>query len=172
MVALVIIAVRLSALAGPAALYDRAASTFSMENASNLDRIAMAAPGLKMIKAHPWLGIGPGLIERVYPAWVVEWAVLEENPHLHNNLLQIAAERGLIGLAAWLWMMAAFALLAWRVLRAAGPIGPGGPEARAALAALAGFLAMGMFEYNFSDSEVLMALLFVVSLPLAASDGP
>jgi len=39
------------------------------------------------------------------------------------------------------------------------------------LAALAGFLAMGMFEYNFSDSEVLMALLYVVSLPLAASAG-
>ncbi len=171
-VALVIIAVLLSALAGPDALYDRAASTFSMENPSNLDRIAMAATGLKMIKAHPLLGIGPGLMERVYPAWVVEWAVREENPHLHNNLLQIAAERGLIGLAAWLWMMAAFAILAWRVLRAAGPTGPGGPEARAALAALAGFLAMGMFEYNFSDSEVLMALLFVVSLPLAASDGP
>jgi hypothetical protein len=30
---------------------------------------------------------------------------------------------------------------------------------------------MGMFEYNFSDSEVLMALLYVVSLPLAASAG-
>ncbi|MCH7824218.1 MAG: O-antigen ligase family protein [Acidobacteria bacterium] len=171
LVALVIIAVLLSALAGPDALYDRAASTFSTENPSNLDRIAMAATGLKMIKAHPWLGIGPGLMERVYPAWVVDWAVHEENPHLHNNLLQIAAERGLIGLTAWLWMMAAFAILAWRILRAAGPTGQGGPEARAALAALAGFLAMGMFEYNFSDSEVLMALLFVVSLPLAAGAG-
>ena len=171
LVALVIIAILLLALAGPDALYDRAASTFSTEDPSNLDRIAMAATGLKMIKAHPWLGIGPGLMERVYPAWVVDWAVHEENPHLHNNLLQIAAERGLLGLAAWLWMMAAFAILAWRVLRAAGPTGPGGPEARAALAALAGFLAMGMFEYNFSDSEVLMALLFVVSLPLAAGAG-
>jgi O-antigen ligase len=172
-VALVIIAVFLLALAGPDALYDRAASTFSMENQSNLDRIAMAATGLEIIRAHPWLGIGPGLMGRVYPAWVVDWAVRAENPHLHNNLLQIAAERGLIGLSAWLWMMAAFAILAWRVLRVAGPTGPGGPEARAALAALAGFLTMGMFEYNFSDSEVLMALLFVVSLPLAAAGaGP
>ena len=71
----------------------------------------------------------------------------------------------------WLWMMAAFAVVAWRVLRAQGAAGSGGPEARAALAALAGFLTMGMFEYNFSDSEVLMALLYVVSLPLAASAG-
>jgi len=30
---------------------------------------------------------------------------------------------------------------------------------------------MGMFEYNFSDSEVLMVLLYVVSLPIAAAAG-
>jgi len=170
-IAVVVIAVLLAALAGPDALYERAASTFSLEDPSNLDRIAMAATGLRLIQAHPLLGIGPGLIESVYPAWVVEWAERDSNPHLHNNLLQIAAERGLVGLAAWLWMMAAFLVVAWRVLRARGPEGVGGPEARAALAALTGFLAMGMFEYNFSDSEVLMALLYVVSLPLAASAG-
>ncbi len=167
----VIIVVVLGAVAGSEALYERASSTFSLDDPSNRDRVAMAATGLEIIRAHPWLGIGPGLMERVYPAWVVDWAVNESNPHLHNNVLQITAERGLLGLAAWLWMMAAFALAAWRILRAEGPGGRGGPEARAALAALAGFLAMGMFEYNFSDSEVLMALLYVISLPLAASAG-
>lgn len=168
---IVIIAVVLGAIAGPDALYARASSTFSLEDPSNRDRLAMAATGFKIIKAHPWLGIGPGVMEQVYPAWVVDWAVHESNPHLHNNVLHIAAERGVLGLGAWLWMIAAFALAAWRVLRAEGPGGRGGPEARAALAALAGFLAMGMFEYNFSDSEVLMSLLYVVSLPLAATAG-
>jgi len=168
LVALIVIALFVSALAGPDVLFERAASTFSMDNPNDRDRLAMAATGLKIIKAHPLLGIGPGLMERVYPAWVVDWGFREQNPHLHNNLLQIAAERGLLGLGAWLWMMAAFGILAWRILRSVGATGPGGPEASAALASLAGFLAMGMFEYNFSDSEVLMALLYVVSLPLAA----
>lgn len=168
LVALIVIALFVSALAGPDVLFERAASTFSMENPNDRDRLAMAATGLKIIKAHPLLGIGPGLMERVYPAWVVDWGFREQNPHLHNNLLQIAAERGLLGLGAWVWMMAAFGILAWRILRSVGATGPGGPEASAALASLAGFLAMGMFEYNFSDSEVLMALLYVVSLPLAA----
>jgi len=67
--------------------------------------------------------------------------------------------------------MAALCVGAWRVLRFAGPFGEGGPEARAALAALAAFLTMGLFEYNFSDSEVVMILLYVVTLPLAASSG-
>ncbi len=170
-IGIVIVVILLTALAGPDALYERAASTFSLDDPSNRDRIAMAATGLKFIRAYPYLGVGPGLMEARYPAWVVEWAVRDTNPHLHNNLLQIAAERGLLGLGAWLWMMAAFVLVAWRVLRAQGAAGIGGPESRAALAALAGFLTMGMFEYNFSDSEVLMALLYVVSLPLAASAG-
>ncbi len=168
LVALVVITVFVSALEGPEALFERAANTFSLESPNDRDRLAMAATGLKIIEAHPLLGIGPGLMERVYPAWVVDWGFREQNSHLHNNLLQIAAERGLLGLSAWLWMMAAFGILAWRILRSVGATGPGGPEASAALASLTGFLAMGMFEYNFSDSEVLMALLYVVSLPLAA----
>ena len=170
-VALVLGGVLLLSFAGPEVLYQRGASIFSLDNATNLDRLAMAATGLRLISNYPLLGIGPGLMERVYPAWRVEWAVKEENPHLHNNALQIAAERGLIGLALWLWTMAAFVVGSWRVLRYSGPYGEGGPEARAALAALAAFLTMGLFEYNFSDSEVLMALLFIASVPFAASAG-
>jgi len=161
----------LLSLAGPETLFARGASIFSLDNPTNLDRLAMAATGLRIIRAHPWLGIGPGLMERVYPAWRVDWAVQDINPHLHNDILQIAAERGLPGLAAWVWLMAALCVGAWRVLRYAGPFGEGGPEARAALAALAAFLTMGLFEYNFSDSEVVMILLFIVALPFAASSG-
>jgi O-antigen ligase len=169
-VAIVLAATLLLSLAGPELLYERGASIFSLDNPTNLDRLAMAATGLRIIGAHPLIGIGPGLMERVYPAWRVEWAVKESNPHLHNDLLQIAAERGLLGLATWIWLMVAIAVGAWRVLRYAGAFAPGGAEARAALGCLAAFLTMGLFEYNFSDSEVLAILLFAVTLPFAASD--
>ncbi len=158
-------------LAGPEALYERGASIFSLDNPTNVDRLAMAATGLRMIQAHPLLGVGPGLMPRVYPAWRVDWAVKETNPHLHNDALHLAAERGLLGLAAWLWLVAALGVGAWRVLRHTGPFAEGGPESRAALAALGAFLTMGLFEYNFSDSEVLMVLLFAATLPFAASAG-
>jgi O-antigen ligase len=170
-VLVVIAAIVLLSLAGPEALLARGASIFSLENETNVDRLAMAATGLRIIRAHPWFGIGPGLMERVYPAWRVDWAVKEVNPHLHNDVLQIAAERGVLGLAAWLWLMAAICFGAWRVLRYAGAFGEGGPEARAALSALTAFLTMGLFEYNFSDSEVIMVLLFIATLPFAASTG-
>lgn len=170
-IAAVVAILLLLSLAGPDALLERGASIFSLENATNVDRMAMAATGLRIIRAHPIFGIGPGLMERVYPAWRVDWAVKQDNPHLHNDVLQIAAERGLLGLGAWVWLMAALAIGAWRVLRAAGPYAEGGREARAALAMLAAFLTMGMFEYNFSDSEVLLILLFGATLPFAASAG-
>jgi len=150
---------------------ERGASIVSLDDPTNVDRLAMAVTGLRLIAHHPILGVGPGIVGRIYPAWRAPWGIKEQNSHLHNNLLQIAAERGLLGLALWLWMMAAFVVGAWRVLRHSGPSGAGGPEARAALAALAAFLTMGLFEYNFSDSEVLMALLYVLSLPFAASAG-
>jgi len=40
--------------------------------------------------------------------------------------------------------------------------------AAVALAALVSMLAGGLFEYNFGDSEFLMLLLIVLSLPFAA----
>ena len=171
LIGVVVGGVVLMTLAGPEALYERGASIFTLDNPTNLDRLAMAATGLRIIQAHPLLGVGPGLIPRVYPAWRVDWAVKETNPHLHNDALHLAAERGLLGLATWLWLIGAFAVGAWRVLRYTGPFAEGGPEARAALAALGAFLTMGLFEYNFSDSEVLMILLFASTLPFAASAG-
>ena len=46
------------------------------------------------------------------------------------------------------------------------------PESRAlaagGLAAMASMLAAGMFEYNFGDSEFLMLLLVLITLPTAA----
>ena len=55
-----------------------------------------------MIGDHPVLGVGPNMVERVYVQYRVPEAEDKINPHLHNVPLQIAAERGLPALAAWL----------------------------------------------------------------------
>ena len=44
--------------------------------------------------------------------------------------------------------------------------------AAAALAALVSMLAAGLFEYNFGDSEFLMLLLMLITLPFAAIARP
>ena len=89
------------------------------------------------------------------------------NPHLHNVPIQIAAERGLPALAAWLWFVAVALRDLWRQVR----LGPMKAVAAAGLAAVIAMLAAGMFEYNFGDSEFLMLLLGLMTLPFAAARG-
>jgi O-antigen ligase len=90
--------------------------------------------------------------------------VNESNPHLHNVPLQIAAERGLLALAAWLWFLVVAIRGLWQSFRRTEM--PSLPAA--ALAAMAAMLAAGLFEYNFGDSEFLMLLLVLITLPHAA----
>jgi O-antigen ligase len=58
-----------------------------------------------MVRDHPLLGVGPDQVKEAYTDY--PWAT--RRPHLHNNVVQIAAERGLPALAAWLWLIVAIA---------------------------------------------------------------
>ena len=148
----------------PAQVTDRLYSTFDLGDPTNRDRLAMVTAGAGMVRDHPLTGIGPGLVEVVYADYRPENAVNETNPHLHNVPLQIAAERGLPALALWAWFIAALVVDLARRLRepASRTLAAGG------LAAVLAMLAAGLFEYNFGDSEFLMLLLVLVTLPAAA----
>ena len=129
----------------------------------------MLQAGVGIVRDHPLTGVGPDQIERVYPYYRVPEAVKPTNPHLHNVPMQIAAERGLPALGAWLWFVAIATL---GLLRAAAPSRAHRSLAAAGLGAMAAMLAAGLFEYNFGDSEFLMLLLVIVTLPFAANrDG-
>jgi putative inorganic carbon (HCO3(-)) transporter len=137
---------------GPEAVLKRAFSTFDLQYHANYDRLCMVISGVQIIRDHPWVGVGLDQVKRIYPLYRRDDAPRWRTPHLHNNLLQIAAERGLPALAAYLWLIGAFLTAAWRGL----PRLTGG--ARAALAAtLVAFVASsvaGLFEYNFWDAEI------------------
>ena len=86
---------------------------------------------------------------------------------MYKRQLQIAATRGLPGLAffAW-WMVVALATALAEARRARGE-SPAGWPAVAALGGLVAILMAGVFEYNLGDSEVLMLALLLTSLPFA-----
>ena len=131
-------------------------------DASSVDRYYMWQAGFDMMRDKPVFGLGPGRILAAYPAYRWPEAPNALTPHMHNNVVQIAAERGLPCLAWWIWLVAALLADAWRALRRSGDWG-----AHAALALLVAILSAGMFEYNFGDSEVLMFVLVVAALPYA-----
>jgi O-antigen ligase len=132
---------------------------------SNQDRVAMIRSGIRIVRDHPLTGVGPDMIMEVYPVYRDKTAVNQLNPHLHNVPLQIAAERGLPALAAWLWFIVVLVRDFIRARRAAGATF----LPAAGLAIVAAMIAAGMFEYNFGDSEFLMLFLLLVTLPYAAA---
>jgi hypothetical protein len=80
-------------------------------------------------------------------------------------LVQIAAERGLPCLVAWIWLMAVFLLASIRAFRRTCGNPAGRALAAGALGVLVSGLVAGLFEYNFGDSEYLMLFLFVMTIP-------
>lgn len=168
LVALLPVAAAVFIAVAPAGISDRFYSTFSLTDPTNLDRLAMARSGLRIIKDDPLTGVGPDMVIQVYPHYRDPGATRQLNPHLHNVPLQIAAERGLPALAIWLWFIVT--LLRDFVRKARSSSFPS--LATGALAATVAMLAAGMFEYNFGDSEFLMLFLLLVTLPYAADRAP
>ena len=152
----------------PPQLTDRLYSTFDLQDPTNRDRVAMARAGIRMVEDHPLTGVGPDVVKEVYPEYRDASAVQENNPHLHNVPLHIAAERGVPALLVWI------GFLALVVRDLIGRLKTPGVTALAAggLAAVAGMLAAGLFEYNFGDSEYLMLFLVLITLPHAAAQTP
>jgi O-antigen ligase len=147
----------------PTQMQARFRSIFSTNDPSNRDRVAMMQEGEHMIRAHPLVGVGPNMVQQVYGDYRVPDALDKVNPHLHNVPLQIAAERGLPALAAWLTFIAMLVTDLARRFQTRTPQF----FLASALASIVAMLAAGMFEYNFGDSEFLMLFLILVTLPFA-----
>ena len=151
----------------PGMITKRFVSMFDNKDPTRLDRVAMIHEGERMIAAHPLVGVGPNMVEKRYAEYRGDDAVNKINPHLHNDPLQIAAERGLPALALWLW----FVVAVCRDLQKRFASGSQRFLSAAALATVLALLTAGLFEYNFGDSEVLMLFLIIVTLPAAADQA-
>jgi O-antigen ligase len=164
-------------LLAPVPLLHRVLSTADLSDPSNYDRLAMAEAGGRMIAERPWTGQGPDLVVERYPIYRPPSAVRYWVPHLHDNLLQLGAERGLPAVAAFLLLAAVPLVAAWRLYRREGRLaGPRADLLLGAVAALVAFHVAGLFEYNWGDTEVQRLALFVMALPFClgppAADAP
>jgi O-antigen ligase/Flp pilus assembly protein TadD len=150
---------------------------------SNAARLAWWAGSLRLAQDAPLLGVGPGnfpaayvpLIDRpdeYYPAGLRgDTGVLANVEHPHNELVNFAAERGLVGLGVLVW--AGAALLRVARPRLAAPGGEAWLAATATAALLAG-LVHGQFFYVLREpatATLLAVLLGVLARPTGPS-GP
>jgi putative inorganic carbon (HCO3(-)) transporter len=127
-------------------------------------RFTLLVAGWEMIKAHPWVGVGP---EQVGPQFLSYLPPEVPRPisrewyygHLHNIYVHFAAERGLPALLALLALLGKALFDFTRGLRRL----PRDAEARwvlhAAVASILAVMTAGLFEVNLGDSEVLAMFL-------------
>jgi O-antigen ligase len=153
-------------LASPEDVRARIRSIVDPQDVTSRERLYMWGSGLQIIRDHPWTGVGIHGVMSVYGAYKHPNAVRDQRGHLHSNLLQVAAERGLIGVACWLWIWVAFYRQTWKIFRR---LRPDNPRATAlvvgSLASVTAFHVAGLFEYTFGDSEVIMLVYFLMALP-------
>jgi len=95
----------------PARFHERLMSSFDPQDTTNRVRAELWTTGINIIKSHPYTGIGPRMVPRTFERYrnsheFPDWAY----QHLHNNLIQIAAEMGILGLVTWLGI---WVKLAW-----------------------------------------------------------
>jgi O-antigen ligase len=153
----------------PGSVKTRLVSIFDLDNATNKDRIYMAAVSVAMFKDHPLTGVGPNNVKKVYDRYKPPEA-RQSNPHLHNNFLHVLAERGL---PALLSLLAAFIFIIVSVLKkiktaARSQI----PIAVGAFFVFIGFVVAGLFEYNFGDSEIKFLLFYFITIPFTRFSSP
>jgi len=156
-------------IANPGDIRERAMSALSPHEGqtdSNGHRAELRRIGWEMIKAQPWLGIGPEQVSRQYRDYIRPDMPPPQPSqyygHLENDYLQYAAERGVPTMLALLWM------IGWAVFDFARALRrlPSDAEERwvlhAAIAVIASVLVSGFYSWNLNNSEVLGMFLAVM----------
>ena len=150
----------------PGVLRTRLKESFSADYYSNAERVQMLRVGWKMVKDRPLVGVGPGRVERLYRSYL---SPAEPVPayygHLHNNVVELAAEFGLPVVAAALL----FVVVLWKELNKrlkAALDRDARFLCRSAILGLIGFLFAGLFDYTYGHSLALILTSFVVLTPL------
>jgi len=146
----------------PGAVRSRVATLVDMEHYSNAERLQMLGVGWRMLQDHPLTGVGPGRVEQLYESYLMPGEpVPAYHGHLHNNVVQIAAQFGIpVSLAALLFVVCAFRDLLNARRKATNPDGKFLTDT--ALLAFIGFLFAGLFEYTYGHSLGLIMIAFTV----------
>lgn len=173
LIALTPVALAIGFLAAPASMRTRAESIFHAKD--NQVRLVMWRTGLRMVQAHPWLGLGP---EQVKIQFMDYLAPDTPKPlpsgwygHLHNIYLHYSAERGIPAMLVLVWMLVMMLSDFWKALRR---LPPGEGDRRfilhGAIAVILAVMIAGIFEHNLGDSEVLTMFLVVAACGYVAAE--
>jgi len=142
---------------------------------TNIERFYIWKGTIDMIMEHP-LGVGMDNYSKAINDYRGKYSHKfsdGSDAHAHNTILTQAAEHGILGLFAFLWIWIVFFREGLKVYL---KVRSQKPEARSqnerfvesiiigGLGAIAGFHVAGIFEHNFGDAEVATIMWFIMGL--------
>ena len=170
-------------------VWERVLSSFDERNFSRSMRVLIWRDTFRLIGAHTLLGVGPGNYEFALPAyrsvpnhraWRDLMGARANEPYFaHNEYLETWAEIGLVGLAAWVWLMGVLLWVGWgqarRLWANRETDHEGDPDALAlaigTVAALSAALVHACFSFNLQDPVAGTHFWILAGLMLAAGGG-
>ena len=165
------LAVVVGVLLAPANIQQRVTSIWSPHPGytdSNAFRLVCWRTGLRMIEAHPLVGLGPDMQKLRFYDYIpgdVPWPLPTGfYGHLHNVYIQYAADRGIPTMLMMVWMLIMIMVEAGRKLR---KLPPGRSNERfilhTAIACTLGAMISGWFDYNLNYGVVLPLFLAIAA---------
>ena len=149
--------------------HSRGAQWADHDDAGTHFRVLMWQDGIRLVREHPWFGVGMDTVRAHWQEWNIRGFIqYHVQSHFHSTYLQIAVERGIPALLAWVWFCVAYLAFLVRLFRrlrtedrfAAGVV----------TGICAGFVAFAftsLFHYNLGEEPVAMALFFLYGLAVA-----
>jgi hypothetical protein len=128
-------------------------------------RIMMWEDSPRLILRHPILGIGWDSIFSHGRQWNLQAyrAYPKKQSHFHSTPIQIAVDSGMLGLVAWIWLLAAwFRLLLGNLQLTRGEDWFSRGLALGLFGSAAGFVLASVVHYTLGDGEVMGTLWFLM----------
>lgn len=137
----------------------------NMNFRSNHERVLMWQYALDNFKSHPVFGVGLAALP-TYAFTPEEALELKANPsygHVHNTIMQIMAENGIVGLFGFLTLFVTIVKTALTKIRN----GQARSWALIALLCTVDFFVHGLFDYTFTITTVMYSYWFILGLAYA-----
>ena len=156
-------------VASPLPVQQRVKSMLSGEDVTFQMRTALWKGGWEIFKDYPLTGCGFRCVDLVNSQYPDPTGYVARFRGMHNNLIQVAVDTGILGATAWLGIWFCFFRFLYHKAIDLGKNVFEHWSIFGSSAAVLAFLAAGFFETNFYDSEVAMVLYFIMALPFSGT---
>jgi len=166
LILILVLLIILLVVIAPPYVEKRVESMLDLRHPENASRLVLWKAGVNIFLDHPIVGVGDIDLGNL----LVQYAgpeLVERTGHLHNVMMQILVNFGLLGFAVVVAMFVKIFMTEWGVYRQTKDDWFRGSVSLGALAVFVGLQINGLTEWSFGDQEVVVMLWTTVGMALA-----